>query len=185
MKHIAIFLFVTILFLLGCDQVAEINAPQEQILNKQLVSLPNPTGLVVEDLHTEYKDINGNNGGWFSEEFTYQGGPSGNVYFQSTLHFYANSFSGTQTITQTFNTETAAITFGPSMQFNVPVDYTLTITGLDLTGVNPNTLDFVYIDVNGNMYSVQKEYVTMDLSNGMLKVKNAKLNHFSRYGFVN
>ena len=87
MKHIAIFLFVTILFLLGCDQVAEINAPQEQILNKQLVSLPNPTGLVVEDLHTEYKDINGNNGGWFSEEFTYQGGPSGNVYFQSTLHF--------------------------------------------------------------------------------------------------
>ena len=71
------------------------------------------------------------------------------------------------------------------MQFNVPVDYTLTITGLDLTGVNPNTLDFVYIDVNGNMYSVQKEYVIMDLSNGMLKVKNAKLNHFSRYGFVN
>jgi len=189
MKHFISFLFVTLLLILGCEQVTEVNspvkAPQERILNKQLINLPTPIGLGVEDLHTEYKDITGSTGGWFSEEFTFEGGPNGNVYFQSTLHFYANSFSGTQTISQTFNTETAAITFGPSMQFNVPVDYTLTITGLDLTGVNPNTLDFVYIDANGNMYAVQKEYVTLDLSTGMLKVKNAKLNHFSRYGFVN
>jgi len=185
MKQLISFLFITLLIILGCDQVTEINAPQERILNKQLINLPTPTGLVVEDLHTEYKDIDGAIGGWFTEDFTYEGGPNGNVYFQSTLHFYANSFTGTQTISQTFNTETAAITFGPSMQFNVPVDYTLTINGLDLTAVNPNTLDFVYIDTNGNMYSVQKDYVTMDLSTGMLKVKNAKLNHFSRYGFVN
>jgi len=185
MKHLIGFLLVILLLILGCEQVTDVNSPQEQILNKQMISLPTPTGLAVEDLHTEYKEINGAYGGWFGEDFSYEGGPNGTVYFHSTLHFYANSFTGTQTISQTFNTETAAITFGPSMQFNIPVDYTLTITGLDLTGVNPNTLDFVYIDANGNMYAVQKDYVTMDLSTGMLKVKNAKLNHFSRYGFVN
>ena len=185
MKYIISLLLVTLLFLLGCDQVTEINAPEGQILNKQLIALPNPTGLVVEDLHTEYKDINGYYGGWFSEAFSYQGGMTGTVNINSTLHFFANSFTGTKTITQTFNTETTAITFGPSMQFNIPVDYTLTITGVDLTGVNPATLDFVYIDANGNMYYVNKDYVIMDLSTGMLKVKNAKLNHFSRYGFVN
>jgi hypothetical protein len=185
MKLITSALLLTLLFLLGCDQVNEINAPQDQIINKQLISLPLPTGLGVEDLHTEYKDINGYYGGWFSEAFSYQGGINGTVNINSTLHFFANSFSGTKTITQTFNTETAAITFGPSMQFNLPVDYTLTITGVDLTNVNPNSLDFVYIDSNGNMYAVNKDYVIMDLSTGMLKVKNAKLNHFSRYGFVN
>jgi hypothetical protein len=185
MKHLISFLFVTLLLTLGCEQVTDVNSPPEQIFNKQLINLPTPTGLGVEDLHTEYKDINGSSGGWFSEAFTYQGGINGTVSINSTLHFYANSFTGTKTISQTFDTETAAITFGPSMQFNVPVYYTLTITGVDLTGVNPNTLDFVYIDANGNMFAVQKDYVTMDLGTGLLKVKNARLDHFSRYGFVN
>jgi len=75
--------------------------------------------------------------------------------------------------------------FGPAMQFQARVDYTYKITGLDLTGVNPETLDFVYIDANGNMYAVEYDYVTMDASTGMLKVVNAVLPHFSRYGFVN
>ena len=186
MKHLISMLFIILLFLLGCDQVTEINAPQEKILNKHIISLPKSveTGLGVEDLYTETKDIDGASGGWFGESFSYQG-INGTVNINSILHFYANAFTGTQTISQTFNTETAAITFGPPMQFNVPVDYTLIITGVDLTGVNPNTLDFVYIDANGNMYAVQKDYVMMDASTGMLKVKNAKLNHFSRYGFVN
>jgi len=185
MKQFIGFLFVALLLILGCEQVTDVNSPPEQILNKKLIQLPTPIGPGVEDYHTESKDIDGATGGWFSETFSYQGGINGTVNIISTLHFYANSFTGTKTITQTFDTETAAITFGPSMQFNVPVDYTLTITGVDLTGVDPTTLDFVYIDANGNMYAVQKDYVTMDLSNGILKVKNAKLDHFSRYGFVN
>jgi hypothetical protein len=71
------------------------------------------------------------------------------------------------------------------MQFQATVEYTYKITGLDLTGVNPNTLDFVYIDANGNMYTVDYDYVNMDVSTGMLMVKDAILPHFSRYGFVN
>jgi hypothetical protein len=185
MKQLMGFLFVALLLILGCEQVTDVNSPPEQILNKKLIQLPTPIGPGVEDDLTKYKDIDGASGGWFSESFSYQGGINGTVNIYSTLHFYANSFTGTQTIAQTFDTETAAITFGPSMQFNVPVDYTLTITGVDLTGVDPNTLDFVYIDANGNMYAVQKDYVIMDLNTGLLKVKNAKLDHFSRYGFVN
>jgi hypothetical protein len=185
MKHLISFLFVTLLLILGCEQVTDVNSPPEQILNKKLIQLPTPIGPGVEGTHTETKDIDGAIGGWFVEDFTYEGGPNGNVNFHSVLHFYANSFTGTQTISQTFDTETAEITFGPSMQFNIPVDYTLVITGIDLTGVDPNTLDFVYIDANGNMYAVQKDYVYMDLNTGLLKVKNAKLDHFSRYGFVN
>jgi len=185
MKQLISLLFFALLLILGCEQSTEVNSPPEQILNKQLITLPQPVGMGVEELHTESKDINGYYGGWFSEQFSYQGGLYGTVDINSILHFNNYSFYGTKTITQTFDTETAAITFGPSMQFNVPVDYTLIISGVDLTGVNPNTLDFVYIDANGNMFYVEKEYVTMDASTGFLKVKNAKLDHFSRYGFVN
>jgi hypothetical protein len=185
MKQLTLFLFAALLLILGCEQVTEVNPPPERVLNKQLVILPTPVGSVVEDDLTINKDIDGATGGWFSAPFSYQGGPTGIVYINSALHFNPYSFTGGKTFSQTFNTETAAITFGPSTQFNVPVYYTLVITGLDLTNVNPATLDFVYIDANGNMYAVQKEYVIMDESTGMLKVKNAQLDHFSRYGFVN
>jgi hypothetical protein len=75
--------------------------------------------------------------------------------------------------------------FGPSMQFQVDVEYTYTIYGADLTDITEENLDFVYIDVSGNMYPVPYESVSMDTTNGMLKVVNAELPHFSRYGFVN
>ena len=75
--------------------------------------------------------------------------------------------------------------FGPAMQFSIPVKYTLTVSGLDLTGINPATLDFVYVAQNGSMTGIEYDSITMDAATGTLKVTNAKLNHFSRYGFVN
>ncbi len=180
-------LLFSLVLLFGCEQggIDVITVPVEPLHNLRIISLPSPAGSGVEDLHTEDKWINGESGGWFSEQFSYEGGPWETVNITSTLHFPSNAFSGWKDITQTFNTETAAISFGPAMQFNSPVEYTLTIYGVDLTGIDPNTLTFVYIDGNGNMYPCEYEYVTMDSSTGMLKVKNAELNHFSRYGFVN
>lgn len=71
------------------------------------------------------------------------------------------------------------------MQFNIAVKYTLTISGLDLTGINSNTLDFVYVAQDGSITGVVYDSITMDAATGTLKVTNARLNHFSRYGFVN
>jgi hypothetical protein len=185
MNKVTKLLLLSVLFLFGCEQggVDIITAPTEPLHNLKLISLP--TSLAVQEIHTEYKWINGDDGGWFGEQFTYDGGPLGNVTIYSTLHFPQYAFSGWKNISQSFDTETASIVFGPSMQFNVPAEYTLTIYGVDLNGVDPNTLTFVYIDSNGNMYPCDYEYVTMDVNTGMLKVKDAELNHFSRYGFVN
>jgi hypothetical protein len=183
MKHITSALLLTLLFFLGCDQITEINAPQERIINKHLISLPKRIGLGVES-QTYYKYINGYYGGEFQQSYSYQSG-SGTIYQFADLDFNSGVFSGTKNISMTFNTGGAAMEFGPSTQFQAEVEYTYKITGLDLTGVNPATLDFVYIDVNGNMYTVDYDYVTMDANTGMLKVVNAILPHFSRYGFVN
>jgi hypothetical protein len=131
-----------------------------------------------------YKWIDGEEGGSFYAEYSYQSN-SGPVDQYSTLVFYENAFDNSKQISQTFNHEGAAMKFGPSMQFQATVKYTYTIYGADLTGLDPNTLDFVYIDANGNMYPVPYESVSMDQNTGMLQVVKAELPHFSRYGFVN
>lgn len=176
-----------IALLFGCNPDANVISPDDSANNKQLklIELPRPVrALSIETIYTESKYINGYNGGYFNEQFDYQG-TSGLVTLTSQLNFPSNSFSGGKTITQTFNTETASLEFGPAMQFNIAVKYTLTISGLDLTGINSNTLDFVYVAQDGSITGVVYDSITMDAATGTLKVTNARLNHFSRYGFVN
>jgi len=188
MKKLLILSLFSVLFYFGCNQESEITSPGNTESNPQLklISLPVPSsGLTVEDEYTVFKDINGTVGGSFWASYSYQGGPRGTVYMSSGLSFPANSFSGVKNISQTFSSTGAAMVFGPPMQFNTTVYYSLKIGGLDLTGVNPETLDFVYIDANGNMYSVEYDYIAMDVNSGTLIVAGAELNHFSRYGFVN
>lgn len=184
MKKFTSILFVTLFMVLGCEQVTEVNYEPERILNKKLITLPTRDGMGVES-QTYSQYIDGANGGEFQRSYTYQNSSGQTIYQFANMDFLPGAFSGTKNISMTFNTGGAAMDFGPGMQFNADVEYTYVITGLDLTGINPNTLQFVYIDANGNMYAVEYDYVTMDTSTGMLKVKNAILPHFSRYGFVN
>jgi hypothetical protein len=183
MKLLTSIFFVTLLFVLGCDQITEINAPQERVLNKRLISIPEPKDLSIES-QTYYKDITGEYGGEFQKWYSYQSS-TGTISQFFDLDFFPGAYSGTKNISATFNMDGAAIELGPSMQFSADVEYTYKIYGLDLTGINPATLEFVYIDANGDMYTVDYDYVTMDVNSGMLKVVNAILPHFSRYGFVN
>lgn len=186
-KLLTISLFSFLLFF-GCNEETEVISPINTGLDKQLTLIPLPapsSGLIIETEYTEYKDIHGSNGGEFSADYSYQGGTFGTVTQLSILDFDAGAFQGLKTISQTFNTNGAAVVFGPTMQFQEKVKYTYGIRGLDLTSIDPNTLDFVYIDANGNMYSVDYESITMDVNTGMLKVVDAELPHFSRYGFVN
>ena len=186
-KLLALSLFSFLLFF-GCNQESEITSSVNNSNNQQLklISLPqSSSGLSVETLYTESMVINGRYGAEFTAYFSYQGGPFGQVTVESELEFDSYSFQGTVEITQTLDSEFTALKFGPSMQFNKPVKLTFKFVGLDLSNVNPKTLDFVYIDANGNMFPCDYDYIQMDASNGYIIVGNAQLNHFSRYGFVN
>lgn len=188
MKKLLTFLIFSALIFFGCNQESEITSPinNSSAAQLKLIPLPSPSGgLTVEDEYTVFKDINGKAGGSFWASYSYNGGPSGTVYMNSGLNFPANSFSGVKNISQTFSSTGAAMVFGPPMQFNTTVYYSLKIGGLDLSGVNPQTLDFVYIDANGNMYPCEYSSIAIDIESGVLAVYNAEINHFSRYGFVN
>ena len=187
-KSLILGLFSVLFLILGCEQATDVsspvNAPMERVFNKQLITLPSPVGLSVET-QTYTKNVNGANWTEFQRSLSYQNSSGETIYQIGDLDFFPGAFSGIKNISMTFNTGGAAMDFGPAMQFQARVEYTYKITGLDLTGVDPNTLEFVYIDSNGNMYAVDYDYVTMDANTGMLMVQDAILPHFSRYGFVN
>ena len=186
MKKLLTFLIFSALVFFGCNQESEITSPVNTGPNKQLklISLPLPSSGLTLESQTYTQDINGIIGGNFYAEFSYQA-TSGIIDQIAFLEFNAGAFSGVKTISQTFNTGGAAMEFGPSIQFQAVVKYSYLIKGLDLSGINPVTLDFVFIDASGNMYPCEYESVSMDEATGMLLVIDAEIPHFSRYGFVN
>ena len=186
MKKLLTLSLLSFLLFFGCNQEAEITSPEDsgQYQQYKLISLPLPTSGAHIESQTQTKLINGQKGGSFSADFVYQSS-TGKVYQTSYLTFEANAFYGLKTISKTFSTTGASMVFGPPMQFQAEVKLSYKVSGLDLSGVNPNTLDFVYVDASGNMYGVEYDSIAMDLNSGTLAVYGAELPHFSRYGFVN
>jgi hypothetical protein len=187
MKKLLTIAALASLFIFGCNEETNIVSPVDGSPTRQLtlISLPAPSDLTVESLYTEEMQIVGEDGGTFQSEYSYEGGPTGLVTINSNLQFLPNAFTGTVDISQTFNTETASVTFGPSMQFSIPVVYNLTISGVDISDLDPNTLGFVYIAADGSIQECIYDSVSMNAATGTLSVTNAQLQHFSRYGFVN
>ena len=186
MKNLLTLGLFSLLVFFGCNQESDITSPEDTGSYQQyeLIKLPLPSSGAHIESQTQTKVINGEEGGSFYAEFGYQSS-TGMVYQISYLEFEKEAFSGTKTISKTFSTTGAAMVFGPPMQFEADVRYTYKVSGLNLTGVNPKTLDFVYIDASGNIYPVQYNSIAMDLNSGTLAVYGANLPHFSRYGFVN
>jgi len=186
-KSFLILILIGITFF-GCNQDSEILTPVEESSNQDytLISLPTPTGgLSIETIYSFNMEISGELGGTFYNYFNYQGGQNGEVWVVSTLVFPPNSFSGYEDITKTYNTDYTTMEYGPSMSFNEPVLCNLLYYGLDLTGINPETVRFVYIRNDGTIVDCEYESLTVDVASGLLYVTSAELNHFSRYGFVN
>jgi hypothetical protein len=81
--------------------------------------------------------------------------------------------------------KTCTATFSPHMEFNKDVIFNATFTGIDLDGVNPATVKFAYLAEDGSVEYAANDGIIVDKSRGKLVVINARIPHFSRYGFVN
>lgn len=177
-----------LLFAVGCTDQTNITSPVESSSTNQLklISLPTPSGsLSVETIMTKTQAINGDDGGTFYAAFSYRGGPFGRIRCSSQLVFSPGAFSGVKYIKKTFDSESTVMNLGPAMQFNASVKYTLRYLGVDLSNVNPATLDFVYIASDGSYHPCEYDSIEMDVATGLIIVRYAELDHFSRYGFVN
>jgi hypothetical protein len=181
MKNFLSTITVIFIFSFGCTDQLSVNSPVENSTKKvKWLTVSDNTGLSVEGLKTWSKTINGYYGGLFKGTKCL----STNVSAYVEMWVPAGAFSGTKTISATLNSETLYADFAPTpMTFNTPIYYTVEYFGVNLEGINPEDVDFYYIDGSGNM--VRAEYSAIYVEDGWLCVVDAKIPHFSRYGFVN
>ncbi len=111
--------------------------------------------------------------------------PNGIATVKANLDVPRNAFSGIKLIRYTVDDELAVVDFDPGMAFNKDLTFDLKFTNIDLGYLEANAeYDFAYLDNNGSIVLADYKKITVDVENGNLEVKGAKIGHFSRYGFV-
>ncbi|MFC2084892.1 hypothetical protein ACFLS9_07540 [Bacteroidota bacterium] len=178
MRKLAL-LFSAIVIMWGCQENSNIVDPIEysNVETPQWVSLKSVEGLSLNKVLSTSKSIDGNIGGLIVLE-----GNSGNLSITATLEFLPGSFDGTKNITLSLDNELCVAKFSPSSTFEVPAIFNITYTGLNLEDVDTDNISFVYDAEDGTTETIQNDRITIDA--GELSVANAKLPHFSRYGFI-
>lgn len=183
MKKLLYTLLILTFTFIGCSESGSILAPQEIKTEKRFLELPKAEKLSIESQFTTEKRITGNLGGEVSLFGQYLS-QNGEVSVSVLANFPQRSFLGNKNITITANTNEAVVDFGPSMNFLIPITVNITFTGINLNNLNINEINFYYIDENGNFELVENQGIVVNISTGTVTVVNAKISHFSRYGFA-
>jgi len=180
MKKILL-LFIPVVFILaGCSQsVLEPTSPVQEI-QKSVISLPPNSSLQIENEFSVSEDVDGSKGGIVRMNESYYS-ESGKVSIRAKLRIPKDSFTGSETIGYDVFTEDGSIEFSPGMTFNEDLVFDIKYTGLDLSDIDPNEIQFLYVDANNNTYPVQYSSLNVDVEKGILEVKGAVISHFSRY----
>ncbi len=187
MKRLLLFSFLIVgLFYTGCSDNSTIVNPTNSELTQKGVQQTAPTliKLPITSLDKRKKaksKIDGAKGGIIKIKGELKNG----IEFEGKLIIPAGAFKGTKNITIKLDKKYAGFDFGPdNTSFDMPLIFTAKIEGLNLEGVNPDNLQFGFVDKSGNFEPVVYEKVKIDVKDGKLKVKKAQLNHFSRYNWV-
>ena len=180
MKKILLAFIPVILFIAGCSQTDLQPTSPAFETNKAVIQLPPGNSLQIENLFSASEVIDGSQGGMIKLNESYSS-ESGEVSIKAKLKVPKNAFSGTETLEYQINGEDGSIDFYPGMTFDKDLLFDLKFTGLDLSGINPSDIQFLYLDPDGNTYPVQYSHLTVDVDRGILEVKDAVITHFSRY----
>jgi len=181
-------------FLIGCEDTSNIIDPIGTSLSPQfekitnfdyeLIPLPPRSPLWSDSIFTISKVIDGDIGGRLIMEKYYIAANGDSISIFADLIIPEGTFQGTETISMTVDNEFAAIHFLPSMVFEDTLKLFQSFKGLDLSNYSNATLDFVFIDDEGNIELIKKNGIQVNVPQGFVRVQNAKILHFSRYGWV-
>lgn len=179
MKKVLLLFIPIILIIAGCSETGlEPTSPVTET-QKSIIQLPPSSSLHIENELFASEVIEGSQGGMvkLNESYISQ---TGEVSVKAKLKIPKNSFTGTEIIGYQVY-EDASIDFFPAMIFSKDLLYDIKFSGLDLTGVDPDEVRFLYLAPNGLTYPVQYSHLTVDIDKGILEVKDAVIDHFSRY----
>jgi len=183
----ALFSFLLLVFLLlGCNetpiQPEVLAVPVEPTY--EIIQIPPRASGGPSFFSTE--TIDGSKGGYIKIKESYTTVNGDTVEIDVKLKIKKDSFSGIVDITMTVDDVYTAVQFTPEMVFNKPVDLDVKYKGLDPDQLNltSGSFEFLYIDDNGNSETVPSNGVVVNKELGEIRVKKAKLSHFSRYVFI-
>ncbi len=184
MKNFLIFSLITFgLLFAGCSDTIT-NSTNPVQVKKEIIQLPEAEGNSVESQISASKIIHGNSGGNISMLGAYLS-RRGLIAIAANLEIPEGAFKGTKMISMVADNRTASVSFNPSMKFDETLKLDLVFVGLNLTNIrSKDDVEFCYIENNGNFTPIENDGIMINPGNGLLRVKGAKIKHFSRYGFV-
>lgn len=190
---VALFIISSLIFI-SCDSSIEPLIPNSDSLITNLdkfgptnyipILLPQRSLLFEDSVYSTSFEIDGSIGGRIEYENYYISNEGDSISFYFDLFFPQNAFQGTRTITATFDSIYAAIHFTPSMEFDSSLHLFQGFKGLNLSESETGTIDFYYTWDDGTVGLVKKNGVQINIPQGTVRVMNAKLAHFSRYGWI-
>ena len=180
MKKVLLLFIPVMLFIAGCSQSDLSPTSPVPAVQKSLIQLPPSNTPRVENNFSASESIEGSKGGMIKMNESYNS-PDGNVTIKAKLKIPKDAFSGTEDIGYQIDSEDGSVEFYPGMSFDKDLIYDLKFTGLDLSGIDPNQVRFMYVDEFGNTYPVEYSALIVNVDRGVLEVKDAVISHFSRY----
>ena len=189
MKTVISILLFSFFWILGCDSSPDlsVNSTENNSTGSttfEKIKLPSPSALWKDSLITMSQTIDGSVGGRLILDKYYMSENGDSIKVKVDLIIPADAFQGTKTITITVDQTDAAVHFYPAMVFNDTLRLFQSFEGLNLDGYSTGTIDFVYIRDDGTAELLKKNGTQIILPQGIMRVQNAKLIHFSRYGWV-
>jgi hypothetical protein len=182
-----LFLLVILIgFLVGCSDESGVVTPVQETQKATWLKLNTyKSNLTLEKTFTKTKTLQGDKVGVLTASVNFKAIGGEDIKVGCSLFFPKNSFQGTETFGVTIDDQETTVDLSPSpFTFNSPINLTLSYKGVDLQNVDPNAVDFYYVAPNGELTKAEYDELDVDVVKGKLKVKNAKIPHFSRFGFV-
>jgi len=198
-------LLLSALVLVGCaDDSSFLTSPESQFNQKSTspnwVKLPDDPGqgFGVETEYSAQKLITGKDGGVIklNVRIDRPGHEFGDFVVKAKVKVKKHSFPDNEqrlfTITLDPNNAYIKITPSPStLDKHIKVSWM--IKGIDVSNINPNTFNFVYVGDNTEMLETSKEELIVNYNRHKIKVRGAKIHpnnpnntpDGTRYGFVN
>jgi len=148
MRYILFSILFAGLLLGGCSDINNSVAPSQNGNMAKLFKMPQALDMSTETTFSSSQNISGNLGGNLQLSGSYQGA-SGLVTVQANLNVPSSAYSGEKVLYVANSSAYAEIDFNPTMSFDSPVLLNATVTGLDLSGVDPNGVYFAYLSDDG------------------------------------
>jgi hypothetical protein len=111
----------------------------------------------------------------------------GQKTMSATLHVPAHALSNTPNLRFHFqiDNDKLSIDFLPHpTYFDIPLSLDLEYTGVDLSGIDPKTITFAYLDTDMTSWVIPNEKIFVNKNSGTLRIVGGEIPHFSEYGFV-